>query len=197
MFTSEAQKIPSSWSPDGRFLALLQSRWCRLTCGCFHSREARQIESLSPLNSRSSCRRWAGFLRTAGGSLTNRMNRGRMKSMCGRSVLLPLRDLRPRRARQSQANGWYRRTAGESLSGDMMARNSFISRRTEWRWPLTSIRQAYFRREFRSPSSRCTPGLLYWDVTSDGKRFLMPAPSASDASAPFTVVLNWQAALKK
>jgi eukaryotic-like serine/threonine-protein kinase len=43
------------------------------------------------------------------------------------------------------------------------------------------------------------PGVLFWDVSPDGKRFLMAAPSATAASAqaPFTVVLNWQSALKK
>lgn len=35
-----------------------------------------------------------------------------------------------------------------------------------------------------------------WDVTSDGKRFLFPAPTEQGA-APFIVVLNWQAELKK
>jgi eukaryotic-like serine/threonine-protein kinase len=46
---------------------------------------------------------------------------------------------------------------------------------------------------FKVPS-----GVVYWDVTSDGKRFLMPAPSAAASDAtPFTVVLNWQAELKK
>ena len=42
-------------------------------------------------------------------------------------------------------------------------------------------------------------GVVWWDVSSDGKRFLMAAPSATTANAPpkFTVVLNWQAALKK
>ena len=36
-----------------------------------------------------------------------------------------------------------------------------------------------------------------WDLTADGKRFLLPAPTAQSAQAPFTVVLNWQAGLKK
>ena len=34
-----------------------------------------------------------------------------------------------------------------------------------------------------------------WDVTSDGKRFLIPMPQST--TTPFTVVLNWQAGLKK
>jgi eukaryotic-like serine/threonine-protein kinase len=37
-----------------------------------------------------------------------------------------------------------------------------------------------------------------WDVTADGKRFLFPATQAQSAQqSPFTVVLNWQAGLKK
>ena len=45
---------------------------------------------------------------------------------------------------------------------------------------------------FKIPS-----GVVYWDVASDGKRFLMAAPSAANGQQPFTVVLNWQAGLKK
>jgi len=45
---------------------------------------------------------------------------------------------------------------------------------------------------FRVPS-----GVSYWDVTSDGQRFLLPASSTPAPSTPFTVVLNWQAGLKK
>jgi len=43
------------------------------------------------------------------------------------------------------------------------------------------------------------PGVVWRDVSSDGKRFLMAAPSATTASAPlrFTVVLNWPSLLKK
>jgi Tol biopolymer transport system component len=44
-------------------------------------------------------------------------------------------------------------------------------------------------------------GVLFWDVTSDGKRFLMASPSGTSEAGPpprkFAVVLNWQAALKK
>jgi eukaryotic-like serine/threonine-protein kinase len=47
---------------------------------------------------------------------------------------------------------------------------------------------------FKAPS-----GVLFWDVSADGKRFVMAAPS-TEATAPkprFTIVLNWQSALKK
>jgi Tol biopolymer transport system component len=47
---------------------------------------------------------------------------------------------------------------------------------------------------FKAPA-----GVFAWDVSSDGKRFLMSVPSApSTATQPkFTVVLNWQSALNK
>jgi Tol biopolymer transport system component len=42
-------------------------------------------------------------------------------------------------------------------------------------------------------------GVLFWDVSADGKRFLMAAPSAASANteSKFTVVLNWPSLLKK
>jgi Tol biopolymer transport system component len=48
---------------------------------------------------------------------------------------------------------------------------------------------------FQTPLS--SGSLSQWDVTADGKHFLFPAPTAQSAQAPFTVVLNWEAALKK
>jgi Tol biopolymer transport system component len=36
-----------------------------------------------------------------------------------------------------------------------------------------------------------------WAVTADGKRFLVSMPPAQDVQAPVTVVLNWEAALKR
>jgi hypothetical protein len=42
------------------------------------------------------------------------------------------------------------------------------------------------------------PQSISWDVTGDGKRFLMVvAAGQQNAQTPITVVLNWQAALKK
>ncbi len=37
----------------------------------------------------------------------------------------------------------------------------------------------------------------YWDVTPDGRRFVIPVPVGQSSAAPYTVVLNWQAGLKK
>ena len=50
---------------------------------------------------------------------------------------------------------------------------------------------------FQAPLAGGPASLPQWDVSSDGKRFLFPAPAEQAASTPFTVVLNWQAGLKK
>jgi WD40 repeat protein len=54
--------------------------------------------------------------------------------------------------------------------------------------------------EFRGgtpvPLFQTPPGAIVGDVTADGKRFLLVTPVGQSA-APFTVVLNWMAGLKK
>ncbi len=50
------------------------------------------------------------------------------------------------------------------------------------------------KRLFEAPQQ---PGEGAGDYTVDGKRFLFLAPAGKAAQAPFTVVLNWQAALKR
>jgi eukaryotic-like serine/threonine-protein kinase len=47
------------------------------------------------------------------------------------------------------------------------------------------------------PLFQLPPGVIGFEVTADGKRFLIGAPLAQSASVPFTVVLNWQSMLKK
>ena len=47
---------------------------------------------------------------------------------------------------------------------------------------------------FMAPAGTATTG---WDITPDGKRFLFAVPPTTGVSAPFTVVPNWAAGLKK
>jgi len=48
-----------------------------------------------------------------------------------------------------------------------------------------------------APLFQTPPGAFVGDVSADGKRFLLVTPVGASASAPFTVVLNWMAGLKK
>jgi hypothetical protein len=47
------------------------------------------------------------------------------------------------------------------------------------------------------PLAQLPPGFIGGEVTADGRRFLIGVPAALSTSVPFTVVLNWQATLKK
>ena len=42
-----------------------------------------------------------------------------------------------------------------------------------------------------------TSGVFQYDVTADGKRFLVVANNAAASSPPLIVVVNWAAASKK
>ncbi len=50
---------------------------------------------------------------------------------------------------------------------------------------------------FQAPPQGGTDLSAQWDLTPDAKHFLFVTPAAQTTSAPFTVVLNWQAGLKK
>ena len=59
------------------------------------------------------------------------------------------------------------------------------------------IPKALFQAPLITFSSTASASYTQWDVTADGKRFLFQSTAGQFAQAPFTVVLNWQAALKK
>jgi Tol biopolymer transport system component len=50
---------------------------------------------------------------------------------------------------------------------------------------------------FESPLFAVSATLFRYDVSPDGKRFLLILPTAGAAAAPVTVVLNWESALKR
>jgi len=54
-----------------------------------------------------------------------------------------------------------------------------------------------FRGGTPAPLFQTPSGTIVGDVTADGRRFLLVTPIGPSASAPFTVVLNWTAGLKK
>jgi dipeptidyl aminopeptidase/acylaminoacyl peptidase len=47
------------------------------------------------------------------------------------------------------------------------------------------------------PGQGSWSSIAIWDVTSDGNRFLMSTPAGDAIPAPFTVVVNWIAGLKR
>jgi serine/threonine protein kinase len=56
-----------------------------------------------------------------------------------------------------------------------------------------------FKAGVPKPLFKGPPGVTFWDVSNDGKRFLMPVAggTVSGTPAPYKVVLNWTSTLKK
>ena len=53
---------------------------------------------------------------------------------------------------------------------------------------------------FVAGASTSSSTVFLWDCTADGRRFLVVVPKAAsknNAPEPYTVILNWQASLKK
>jgi hypothetical protein len=48
-----------------------------------------------------------------------------------------------------------------------------------------------------SPRQLFATPAVPWDVTPDGKRFLVSMPPPGELPTPITIDLNWEAALKK
>ncbi len=192
LFKSDTQKLTSSWSPDGRFLLFYNA------VGTTHVwvlplADGQADGKPFPLE-QSNFAQAVGRFSPDGRWIAYQSNESGKDEIYVRPF-----DAAPSSATGAQITGkWmvskdgggtplWRRDGKELfyLSPNGMAMAVDVN--------TTGIFQAGIPKPlFKVPS-----GLLYWDVTADGKRFLMPAPSASSAGAPFTVVLNWQAALKK
>jgi serine/threonine protein kinase/Tol biopolymer transport system component len=194
LFKSEVHKIPSSWSPDGRFLLFFNPTgathvWVLPLDGTAANRKPFQLEQsafMQAVGRFSPDGHWIAYdsnesgkdeiyvrpfdAAFAAGPSSSTMITGKwMVSKDGGTVPL---------WRGDGKELFYLSPNGMAMAIDVNTAGLFQAGIPK---PL-----------FKVPS-----GVVYWDVTSDGKRFLMPAASVSSASAPFTVVLNWQAGLKK
>ena len=196
VFKSGAQKLPSSWSPDGRFLL-------------FYNPIAPTHVWVLPLDGTAASRKPFTFEQSEFSQAVGRF------SPDGRWIAYQSNEsgkdeiyVRPFDAASAAGSS---STAGTPIAGKWMVskdgggiplwrhdgKELFYLSPNGMAMAVDVNTTGVFQAGIPKPLFKVTPGLLYWDVTSDGKRFLMPAPSASSASAPFTVVLNWQAALKK
>jgi eukaryotic-like serine/threonine-protein kinase len=191
VFRSGAQKLPSSWSPDGRFLLFyspvgVTHVWVLPLDGAAANRKP------FPFEQSEYSQAWGRFS-PDGHWIAYQSNES------GKDEVY----VRPFGAASA--------AAGTPIAGKWMVskdgggvplwrhdgKELFYLSPNGMAMAVDVSTTGVFQAGIPKPLFKVTRGLLYWDVTSDGKRFLMPAPSASNASAPFTVVLNWQAGLKK
>jgi eukaryotic-like serine/threonine-protein kinase len=196
LLKSGNQKVPSSWSPDGRFLLYYilgapNQIWLLPLVGGPADRKPILVER-SEFN-HASARfspdgRWIAYASSESGRSEIYVRPFDGSSAAGSTSSGTPVTGKWMVSKDGGDNPLWRRDGKElfylSPDGTAMA----VEVRTN------GIFQAGIPKAlFRVPT-----GVLFWDVSSDGKRFLMPAPlRATNGPAPFTFVVHWQAELKK
>ena len=199
LFQSNENKLPTSWSPDGRFLLYHtiggppDYRLWILPMTSAKERKPVPLDSseLSEVRGRfSPDGRWIAYVSFESG-------RGEIY----------VRPFNP------PSGGAMTAATGSPLRGKWMVSNAGGN---EPRWRHDGKELLYLSPDgmmmavevstngvFQAgaPKSlfKVPAGVWFWDVDAEGKRFLMAEPSQTSAPVPprITVVLNWQTALKK
>jgi Tol biopolymer transport system component/DNA-binding winged helix-turn-helix (wHTH) protein len=199
LFQSNENKLPTSWSPDGRSLLYVnflpgqayRSWILPMTSG--NERKPVRLDSseLSEVRGRfSPDGRWIAYSSDESG-------RGEVY-------------VRPFNLSSGSA---VTAATGSPLRGKWMVSNAGGS---EARWRHDGKELFYlspdgmamavevntsgvFQAGAPKPLFKVPAGVVFWDVDAEGKRFLMAEPSETSAAAPprITVALNWQTGLKK
>jgi eukaryotic-like serine/threonine-protein kinase len=199
LFKSPASKIPTSWSPDGRFL-LFQNPgapgqvWIlplggsaadRKPVAMEHSKFVESYGKFSPDG------RWIAYTSDESGKSQIYVQPFNAPASLGSSSAgrTPITG-KWMISNEGGTTPLWERDGKElfylSLDGEAMAVDVNTS--------------GIFQAGVPKPLFKTPPGVLFWDISPDGKRFLMVAPSntaAASAPAKFTVVLNWQNMLKQ
>jgi len=185
--------IPSSWSPDGRFLlyfniGVSNKLWLLPVNGAANG-ESKRVDSGTESGQGdgmfSPDGRWIAYSSNASGRTdiyVRPFNEiGNERPASGKWMVSSAGGFSPR----------WRRDGSElfylSLDGTAMS--------------VAVDTSGVFRAGAPKPLFKIPSGVLFWDVSADGKRFLMPAPTDTAtrpaSQARIVVVLNWRAALQK
>ena len=190
LYASSESKFASSWSPDGRFLLYsaqtagtngdiwalpLDVAGARKPLPLLHTRANERSGKLSPDG------RWLAYVSDESGASevyvqTFAPPLGTGDSPAGPKLLVSRGGGYLPHWRADGAALFYHAFDGTLVSVALQGGGADVK---------PSAPQALFH----------LPGL--WDAAADGRRFLAAVPEAQAAPPPFTVVLNWQAELKK
>ena len=191
---SNANKSPTSWSNDGRFLTyatqgdlwvlsmeaggkempLLQTN-SNEDYGCF-SPNMHWIAYVSNESGKNEV--WVrGFSQTAGGvpSVTS-----------GKWMVSRGGGTEPRWPGDGKEL-YYRDPDGKVMAVEITDGKEFQA----------GIPKVLFPTSRDASTTLATISVSSWDVAADGKRFLLPAPVLESAPPPFNVILNWTSLVKK
>jgi eukaryotic-like serine/threonine-protein kinase len=195
LFKSDELKFPTSWSPDGRFLLFFKAGsladiWLlalgvgadRKPLPMEHSEFNQELARFSPDG------RWIAYVSDESGR-----SQVYVRPFDGSHVMGS-----PSAAGAAVAGKWMiSKDGGNSplwrhdgkelfylgLDGNAMAVD--VNVRSAFQAGIPEVL-------FKVPN-----GVFFWDVSSDGKRFLMASPSTANAQRSFTLVLNWPSLLRK
>lgn len=192
LFTSNESKILDSWSPDGRFVlynnTATPSQLWLLAVSDGAERKPVQLER-SQFNQTmgrfSADGHWIAYSSDESGREEIYVRAFEAPSDAGSSAVQRSVTGKWMVSRDGGTSPLWRRDGKELL---------FLSRDATVMSAEVDTHGA-FRAGIPKPLFKAPTGVDFWDLSSDGKRFLMPAPSAG--SPPFTVVMNWQAILQK
>jgi serine/threonine protein kinase/Tol biopolymer transport system component len=187
--------IPTDWSADGRFVIFSRGTPLAAATADIYAFDTKS-KTMTPLL-QTSFDEADGHLSSVGAMLAYTSNESGTTEIYLRPFLISA-DGKPSvgpKWRVSTAGGsgprwrgdgkelFFRGPGGEVMAADVTATAGAIQ---------TGLPRKLFS----------AAGVVGWDVTNDGQRFLMSRPAAarvnpSDRPDPVTVVLNWQAALQK
>jgi eukaryotic-like serine/threonine-protein kinase len=198
LYKSNGNAIPSSWSPDGRFLLFYSPIppvriWILPLAGAAGNRKPIPFEDTQfdeAWGRFSPDGRWIAYHSDESGRNEIYVRPFDAASISGASPprALPVTG-KWMVSKDGGTTALWRRDGQElfylSLDGKVMAVDVNTS----------GVFQAGIPKElFKAPN-----GVLFWDVSADGKRFIMANPEEENPAPPpaFSVVLNWETALKK
>ncbi|MGA9883397.1 MAG: protein kinase [Candidatus Acidiferrales bacterium] len=198
LYKSNANAIPSSWSPDGRFLLFYSPTppvriWILPLSGAAGDRKPIPFEDTQfdeAWGRFSPDGRWIAYHSDESGRNEIYVRPFDAAAITGASPprALPITG-KWMVSKDGGTTALWRRDGKElfylSLDGKVMAVDVSTS----------GVFQAGIPKElFKAPD-----GMLFWNVAADGKRFIMASPTAeTPAPSPaFSVILNWETALKK
>ncbi len=196
LFKSEVHKIPSSWSADGRFLLFFNPTgathvWVLPLDGTAATRKPFQLEQsdfFQAVGRFSPDGHWIAYDSNESGKDEIYVRPFNASSAAGSS---PTADT-------GVTGKWMVSKEGGSVPlWRHDGKELFYLSPNGMAMAVDVNTTGIFQAGIPKPLFKIPSGVVYWDATSDGKQFLMPMPAAANASSPLTVVLNWQAALKK
>ena len=198
LFKSSDNKVSSSWSPDGRFLLFFNPippnrEWLLPLADRAEDRQPILLEH-SDFNQAagrfSPDGRWIAYASAESGAFEVYVRPFDSSSVGGA----------PSAAAKSPAGKWMvSKDGGNTPLWRSDGKELFYLGADGNAMAVEVNTSGVFQAGIPKALFKVPAGVIFWDVSGDGKRFLMPAPSGVNplAQEPFTVMLDWQAGLKK